>query len=76
MEIEYEATFTNINKEHIRQKLSSIGATLEREEYLQRRTVFNLPKNNEIAGGWLRVRDEGDKITLSLKIVDGDRICS
>ncbi len=74
MQIEYEATFTNIDKEEIRNKLKESGAELVKEEFLQKRTVFNLPKNNEIKGGWLRVRDEGDKITLSLKIVDGDKI--
>lgn len=74
MQIEYEATFTNIDKEEMRQKLTSVGATLEREEYTQRRTVFNLPKNNEIKGGWMRIRDEGDKITMSLKVVDGNNI--
>ena len=74
MQIEYEATFIEIDKEKIRQKLTEIGATLERSEYLQRRTVFNLPENNEIKGGWMRIRDEGDKITMSLKVVDGDKI--
>jgi len=41
---------------------------------MQKRVVFNLPKGHEIKGGWLRVRDEGNKITLSLKIIDGDKI--
>ena len=33
-----------------------------------------MPKGHEIKGGWLRVRDEGDKITMSLKVVDGASI--
>ncbi|MEA1963109.1 MAG: CYTH domain-containing protein [Patescibacteria group bacterium] len=33
-----------------------------------------MPKGNHINGGWLRVRDEGDKITMSLKVIDGDQI--
>lgn len=74
MEIEYEATFTDVDKDEVRAKLKEVGAELQREEYLQKRTVFNLPKSNEIKGGWLRVRDEGDKITMSLKIVDGENI--
>ncbi len=74
MKIEYEATFTNIDKNLIRDKLKEAGATLERREFTQKRTVFNLPKNNEIKGGWMRIRDEGDKITMSLKVVDGDNI--
>lgn len=33
-----------------------------------------IPKGHEINGCWLRVRDEGNKITMSLKIVDGTKI--
>ena len=74
MDIEFEATFTNIDKDKIRKILTSIGAKLVRSEYLQRRIVLSLPKGHEIKGGWLRVRDEGDKVTLTLKVVDGDQI--
>ncbi len=74
MYTEFEATFTDISKDEAREKLKKAGAKLVREEYLQKRCVFNLPKSHEIKGGWLRVRDEGDKITMSLKIVDGDKI--
>jgi adenylate cyclase class 2 len=74
MEIEYEATFINIDKDEYRKKLKKAGANLVKPEFLQRRVVFNLPKGQEIKGGWLRVRDESDKITMSLKIVDGDKI--
>ncbi len=37
-----------------------------------RRKTHNPP--TPINGGWLRVRDEGDKVTMSLKVVDGDAI--
>ncbi len=74
MNIEYEATFTNIDKDNIRGKLEKVGAKLIRKEFLQKRATFNLPKGNEIKGGWLRVRDEGDKITMSLKVIDGNKI--
>ena len=74
MEIEYEATFININKQDIKEKLRKIGAELIRPEFLQKRIIFNLPKERKIKGGWARVRDEGDKITMSLKIVDGTGI--
>lgn len=74
MDIEYEATFPNVDKNEIREKLKQVGATLVRAEFLQKRVVFNLPKGHEINGGWLRVRDEGDKITMSLKVIDGDKI--
>lgn len=74
MKIEYEATFININKEEVRKKLRKSGGQLVKREFLQKRVVFNLPKGNEIKGGWLRVRDESDKITMSLKVINGDKI--
>ena len=74
MKIEYEATFTNIDKEEIRARLREAGATLVRPEFLMKRVVFELPTGHEIPGGWLRVRDEGDKITMSLKVVNGNKI--
>lgn len=74
MNVEFEATFANINKDQIRQKLGHVGAELIRPEFMQKRVVFNLPKGHEIEGGWLRVRDEGDKVTMSLKAMSGDGI--
>lgn len=74
MDIEYEATFPDINKDDIRKKLKAIGATLVKPEFLQKRTVFFLPKGHEVKGGWVRVRDENDKITMSFKVVDGNAI--
>lgn len=74
MKIEYEATFPNIDKDAIRHKLEQIGAKLTRPEFLQKRVTFNLPEGHEIAGGWIRVRDEANRITLSLKVVDGTNI--
>jgi len=72
MEIEYEATFLEINKEEVREKLRENGARMIKKEFLMKREVFDLPKGHEIRGGWLRIRDEGDKITMSLKIIEGN----
>jgi adenylate cyclase, class 2 len=69
MHIEYEATFCDIEKDAIRATLRDVGAVLITKEFLQKRVVFNLPSGHEIDGGWLRVRDEQDNITMSLKIV-------
>lgn len=74
MKIEYEATFWPINKNDVRVRLKAAEAKLVRPEFMQKRKVFDLPTGHKIKGGWLRVRDEGDKITLSLKIVNGDKI--
>ncbi len=74
MDIEFEATFIDVDKDEMREKLKGLGAELKREEYMQKRVVFNLPRGHAIKGGWLRVRDEGDKVTMSLKVIDGDKI--
>lgn len=74
MNIEYEATFWPITKDEVRVKLKAAGASLVKPEFMQKRKVFHLPSGHEINGAWLRVRDEADKITMSLKIVDGENI--
>ena len=41
------------------------------------RSAFNLPNlpvTSAIKQGWARVRDEGDKITMSVKVIDGEGI--
>ena len=74
MKIEYEATFININKDETRDRLRKVGAILKRPEYLQKRVPFYPPMPMNVKDAWLRVRDEGDKITMSLKVIDGDKI--
>jgi len=74
MEIEYEAKFTNINKDNFRQKLKSVGAVLTKPETIYKRTVFFPPKDHNIFGSWVRVRDEGDKITMSYKVTTNGNI--
>jgi adenylate cyclase class 2 len=72
MDIEFEATFIDIDPEHIRERLRTSGANCLKPETLMRRVVFFPPR--EGTGGWLRVRDEGDVITMSLKEVTGNKI--
>jgi len=72
MNIEYEATFTQINKDEMRKKLKQAGAKLIQPEFLMKRNVYQPPI--EIKEGWLRVRDEGDKITMCLKQMTGTTI--
>ena len=66
---EYEATFPNIEKTDARDRLSKVGAKLIRSEFLQKRVVLDLPKERSAKGSFLRVRNEGDKTTLTLKKV-------
>lgn len=59
---EIEATFLEIDKEKLRAKLKSLGATLLQPETLMRRAVFYTDDHS-----FARVRDEGNKITMSYK---------
>lgn len=74
---EIEAKFIPIDKSIFRQKLLEIGAILKVSERLMRRKTFDfvgqeLPKNHF---KWARVRDEGDKITMTIKyLIDEKRI--
>lgn len=73
MAIEYEATFLDIKKDEMREKLKAAGAKLVKPEFLQKRYAFDLPHGYD-GQSWTRVRDEQDKITMSYKRVDGDKI--
>lgn len=68
MQTEIEAKFLNVDVEAIRQSLAAQGATRAHEERLMRRKNFDYPDSRlEHVGGWIRVRDEGDKTTLAYK---------
>ena len=68
METEIEAKFPDINVEALRAKLAEAGAVRVHGEILMRRHVFDYPDNRlEAVGGWVRVRDEGSKVTMSYK---------
>ena len=67
MQTEIEAKFLDIDPEAMRKQLRELGATLMHPEVLMKRKVFDHPTNKQ--GDWLRVRDEGDKITMSYKKV-------
>ena len=69
MQTEYEATFINIDKNEIREKLKSVGAVLVKPEVLMKRYVFYLPEGHDRPGAFARIRDEGDKITMSFKVI-------
>jgi adenylate cyclase class 2 len=74
MDIEYEAKFADIDKDDVRKRLNNAGAKLIRPEFLQKRVVFHAPKEKCIDGRWVRVRDEGDKTTMSIKISGDGKI--
>ncbi len=64
---EKEVKFLDIDSQEIEEKLESIGAEKVFDKLYKRR-VFDYPdlRLNEKAA-WLRLRDEGDKVTLTFK---------
>lgn len=66
---EYEVKFSNIKKNIIRKKLRKIGAEMIRSEYLQKRIVFHFPNEYKQKRSWVRIRDEGNKITMAFKAI-------
>lgn len=68
MKTEIEAKFPDVDVALLRIKLKEVGATQEHGEILMRRSNFDYPERIlDKKGGWVRVRDEGSKITLSYK---------
>ncbi len=68
MKTELEAKFSAIDPADLRAKLEKVGAKRVHPEILMRRKTFDLPDRKLYkTGGWVRVRDEGEKITLSYK---------
>lgn len=68
METEIEAKFPDIHTDELRSILKNKGATLEHPEVLMRRKNYDYSDHRlGKIGGWIRVRDESDKITLSYK---------
>jgi len=75
MQIEYEAAFASIDKDDIRSRLKKAGAQMIYPEFLMKRYVWHFPTGHEVKGSWVRVRQEADKITMSVKnTADNKRI--
>ncbi len=70
METEIEAIFTNVDKGEVRTKLHELGAELVCPERLQKRKNYDPPTDK----GWIRVRDEGNKVTLTYKRMENRSI--
>jgi adenylate cyclase class 2 len=71
MDIEFEARFLDIDTTVVRGKLAAQGGVCVMPRTLMRRIVF---KNKDITerGGWLRLRDEGRRVTMTYKQTTSD----
>ena len=68
METELEAKWLNIDIEQFRLRLSEIGAKMISSERLMVRRIYDFPDSRlQDSGGWVRLRDEGYKVTLCYK---------
>jgi len=74
MNKEIEATFLSINKDLVRGKLKSAGFTLKNPEYLMRRKTFDFSSVAPGRNKWGRVRQESDKVTMTIKEILGTGI--
>ena len=74
MKKEIEATYLSINKEHVRKKLKSLGFSLITPEYMMRRKTFDFSHVAPGCNKWGRVRQESDKVTMTVKEVLGSGI--
>lgn len=71
MKTEIEAKWLNIDLDLFRDKLKSVGAVIVEPDRLMVRSPFDFPDFSlEKKHGWVRVRNEGNKTTLSYKQLD------
>lgn len=69
MQAEIEAKFLDVDHDEIRDKLKALGAKLEQPMRTMHRAIIDYPDRRLQTqnDGWIRVRDEGDKVTLVYK---------
>jgi adenylate cyclase, class 2 len=66
MKTEFEVKFINVDFSLMRRQLKKIGATQTHKMRIMRRAIIDNPEMKQ-KNAFLRVRDEGDKITLTYK---------
>lgn len=69
MKTEIEAKFLNINLDEIRTKLKKAGAICDQPMQVMRRVTFDIP-GAKVKNRFVRVRDEGHRITMTYKQYD------
>ncbi len=69
MNTEFEVKFVNVAHDEIRQKLKGLGAKLKQPMRLMKRAIIETPELKD-KGAFLRVRDEGDRVTITYKQFD------
>lgn len=69
MQTEIEVKFLNVDFDQLRKKITNIGAKCTVPMRTMRRVVIDYPdrRMQTKQDGWIRIRDEGDKITITYK---------
>jgi len=69
MKPEIEAKFLDVDHDALRVKLKELGAECRQPMRLMRRKLYDFPDGRlrKEKNGWVRVRDEADKTTMSYK---------
>lgn len=66
LETEIEVKFLDVDLDQVRKKLTELGAELEHPMRLMRRSLIEQP-HHTAKKAFIRIRDEGDKITMTYK---------
>ena len=74
MKKEIEATYLSVDKEDVRKKLKVAGLALQTPEYMMRRKTFDFLRVAPGRNKWGRVRQEADRVTMTVKEVRGSGI--
>jgi len=74
MKKEIEATFLSVNKDDMRKLLKKTRFELKIPEYLMRRKTFDFSRVAPGRNKWGRVRQEVDKVTMTVKEIRGSGI--
>jgi len=69
MKTEIEVKFLDVDFDNLREKLLALGAVCEQPMRLMRRVIIE-PPHLTARDAFVRVRDEGDKVTLTYKQFD------
>lgn len=67
MSKEIEISYNNIDVNELHKNFTKLGLICKKEKTLMRRKVYEFKGDSR--GRWARVRDEGDKITMTIKEV-------
>jgi adenylate cyclase class 2 len=71
MQKEIEAKFLRVDHDVMRDRLRVLGGELTHPMRTMKRTNFDFPdRRMEQKNGWIRVRDEGNKVTLTYKQIE------